>query len=398
MIRRRKKRANEAQPLSASTGLSVATPTRVFISYRRTDTDATAAHLHHSLGQQIGPDKVFRDADTIEPGQDFEKVIEEALRSTSVCIVLIGPSWLDARNPRGKRRLEAPKDYVRTEIESALRAGVEVIPILVDGATMPSRTKLPKSIAKLWVRNAYTLPWSAAIDKLAARINQIERQREAREAAERAERARLDLTEGEAVTPGSWRSQSAIVSFNVVVRAMEMSLARQGNKVWLSAADFAKSYKTFTKRSLEQGFFVPEILHIIDFVGVKAKKSSHRYVARSYPLRGFAEVPAQLALGRPVLVPVQVQDSWLKAPIMKTGFVDFRPGDKFRGAVLGAILGWDPAQQVVKLLSPWSTWGNRGMGILTKRAADAYLQLNGMHSIEAVLMPPSPFASQSKDI
>jgi hypothetical protein len=393
----RRKKTNPAQRVSASTGLSVATPTRVFISYRRTDTDVTAAHLHHSLGLQLGSDKVFRDADTIQPGQDFEKVIEEALRSTSVCIVLIGPSWLDAKNSEGERRLDTPKDYVRTEIESALRAGVEIIPILIDGATMPSRKDLPKSIAELSVRNAFPLPWSPAIARLATRINQIERQREAREAAERAERERLDLTEGEAVFPGSWRSQSAIVSFNVVVRAMEMSLARQGQKVWLSAADLARSYKTSTKRSLDTGFFAPEILHIIDFVGVKAKKSNSRYVARSYPLSGFAEVPAQLALGRPILVGVQVQDSWFKSPIMKTGIVDFQAGNTFLGTVLGAILGWDPAKQVVKLLSPWSTWGNRGTGILTKKAADEYLQSKEMHSIEAVLMPPSPFAGQSKN-
>ena len=267
MTRRKKKRANETRPVSASIGLNVETPTRVFISYRREDTDVTAAHLHHSLGRQLGSDKVFRDVDTIQPGQDFEKVIEEALRSTSVCLVLVGPSWLDARN---QRRLHARKDYVRMEIESALRANVEVIPILVDGATMPSPEKLPGSIAKLSVRNAFPLPWSSGITKLATRINQIERQREAREAAERAERARLDLTEGEA---RSWRSQSAIRSFSVVVRAMEISLARQGTKVWLSAADFAKSYTTLTKRSLETGIYFEswsEILHIIDFVGVNA--------------------------------------------------------------------------------------------------------------------------------
>jgi hypothetical protein len=108
-------------------------------------------------------------------------------------------------------------------------------------------------------------------------------------------------------------------------------------------------------------------------------------------------MPAQLALGRPVLVTVEVQNSWFEAPIMKTGFVDFRTSNTRRGLVLGAVLGWDPAKQVVKLLSPWPTWGNRGMGILTKPAADAYLQLNEMHSIEAVLMPPSPFPDHAKE-
>ena len=69
-------------------GLSLETPTRVFISYRREDTGDTAAHLRHSLGRTLGPEKIFRDLDTIEPGQNFETVIKETLRSKSVCLVL----------------------------------------------------------------------------------------------------------------------------------------------------------------------------------------------------------------------------------------------------------------------------------------------------------------------
>jgi len=60
----------------------------------------------------------------------------------------------------------------------------------------------------------------------------------------------LDLTGGKGTSPGTWRSESAVASFNVVVRAMEISLARQGNKVWLSAEDFADSYQKLTGRSL----------------------------------------------------------------------------------------------------------------------------------------------------
>ena len=70
---------------AASMGLSLETPTRVFISYRREDTADAVAHLHHSLEQQLGKGKIFRDVDTIQPGQNFENIIQEAIRSTSVC-------------------------------------------------------------------------------------------------------------------------------------------------------------------------------------------------------------------------------------------------------------------------------------------------------------------------
>jgi hypothetical protein len=374
-------------------GISLETPTRVFISYRREDTGDTAAHLRFSLGRSLGADKIFRDMETIQPGQNFETAINEALRTTSVCLVLIGQSWLTVKDDKGRRRLDAPRDSVRVEVEAALRQGVEVIPLLVDGAKMPPRKELPESIGELALRNAYELPWTSAITRLITRIEQIERAREAREAAERAARERLDLTGGKQVEPGTWRSNSAVVSFNVITRAMEISLARQGHKVVLATKDLAESYRTLGKRTLDQGFLFPEIRHIVDFVGVKARKSGRRYIARSYSLKSFAEVPAQLEMGRPILVPILVQDWWFKRPVLKTGFVDVHAKDQFLGSVIGAVLGWDPATERVQLLSPWSTWGRGGMGVLTQEAAVKYLNSAEACSIEAVLMPKSPFSS-----
>ena len=225
MTQRKKQKAKAAESGSPSIGLSLETPTRVFISYRRQDTAAAVAHLHHSLGQLLGEDKIFRDVHTIQPGQDFETVIQEAIRTTSVCLAVIGPSWLTVKGKSGQRRLDERNDYVRREIELALRGGVEVIPVLVDGAKSPGRNKLPESIRKLAVHQAYELPWASGISKLGGRIQQIERQRQDREATERAERERLDLTADKRVSPANWESKSAVASINVVVRAMEISLA-----------------------------------------------------------------------------------------------------------------------------------------------------------------------------
>src|SRR2546430_668405 len=118
--------AKSKKKTGASMGLSLETPTRVFISYRREDTADAVAHLHHSLEQQLGEGKVFRDVDNIQPGQNFENIIQEAIRSTSVCLIVIGPSWLTLKEPQGGRRLDAREDFVRKEIESALAADVEV--------------------------------------------------------------------------------------------------------------------------------------------------------------------------------------------------------------------------------------------------------------------------------
>jgi len=60
----------------------------------------------------------------------------------------------------------------------------------------------------------------------------------------------------------------------------------------------------------------------------------------------------------------------VKAPIAKTEFVDFHAKAQYAGAAIGTVLGWDPQTQNLKVLSPWSSWGERGMATFTRAAAD----------------------------
>ena len=110
----------------------------------------------------------------------------------------------------------------------------------------------------------------------------------------------------------------------------------------------------------EGGFLFPDMIAVIDLNGVRARRSEKRYVARSYPLRSLDELPGQLGLNRPVLAGVQVFDTWFKNPILKTGFVDATKSALI-GGVVGVVLAWDLANEQLKLLTPWSTWGDRGM-------------------------------------
>src|SRR5262249_52222108 len=72
-------------------------------------------------------------------------------------IAIIGPNWLDARNEKGDRRLDAPDDFVAIEIEAALARDIRVIPVLVDGVQMPKVSDLPKSLKPLVRRQAIDL-------------------------------------------------------------------------------------------------------------------------------------------------------------------------------------------------------------------------------------------------
>lgn len=145
--------------------------TRVFISYRRDDAAGYAGRLHEALERKLGDGVVFRDVDTLQPGEDFVKAIDVRLSACSVVLVLIGREWLDASRPDGTRRLHEPYDFVRLEIASALaQPNVRVIPVLIEDAAMPSERDLPEPIRLLARRHAISLrdeAWDSDVDRLA---------------------------------------------------------------------------------------------------------------------------------------------------------------------------------------------------------------------------------------
>jgi CHASE2 domain-containing sensor protein len=129
-----------------------------FISYRRDQTSWPAQALKDGLEKRFGADSVFMDLESIHPGQDWARRIREAIESCNVVLVLMGPYWLGARDEQGGRRVDNPEDWVRREIAEALRApDVTVVPILLDGAVMPKVDQLPKELAELPSRNAFSL-------------------------------------------------------------------------------------------------------------------------------------------------------------------------------------------------------------------------------------------------
>jgi TIR domain len=132
----------------------------VFISYRRQDTKHLAGRLYDRLQDHFGKERVFIDVDSIEPGLDFGEVIDKAVRSCGVMLVLIGDNWLSSVDEHGRRRIDNPDDYVRLEIEATLSQNIRVIPVLVESATMPSSQDLPDSMASLARRNAMEMSHS----------------------------------------------------------------------------------------------------------------------------------------------------------------------------------------------------------------------------------------------
>jgi hypothetical protein len=127
--------------------------TRIFLSYRRADSEGYVGRMYDYLAQRFDEQNLFLDVATIEAGADFPAAIEEALAQCDVLVAVIGPGWLNATDRRGRRRLDQPDDYVRLEVATALRRNLHVVPALVRGARLPNASKLPEDLAPLTQRN-----------------------------------------------------------------------------------------------------------------------------------------------------------------------------------------------------------------------------------------------------
>jgi formylglycine-generating enzyme required for sulfatase activity len=137
---------------------------QVFISYRRDDSADVAGRIYDRLVQCYGRDNVFKDVDDIPLGLDFRQVIGEAVGRCQVLLAVIGRQWLDIAGPSGGRRLDDPNDFVRQEIEAALRRGIPVIPVLVNRAAMPAEGQFPESLQPLAFRNGIAVRWDPDFD------------------------------------------------------------------------------------------------------------------------------------------------------------------------------------------------------------------------------------------
>lgn len=128
---------------------------RIFISYRRADSEVITGRIYDRLEPEFGESNVFKDVDNIPVGQDFRAAVQSAINASRVMLVIIGKDWLDIRDGNGNRRLDDPADTVRFEIAAGLnRPDTLVIPVLVGSAAMPGAGDLPDELRQLAFQNA----------------------------------------------------------------------------------------------------------------------------------------------------------------------------------------------------------------------------------------------------
>jgi uncharacterized protein YjbI with pentapeptide repeats len=130
---------------------------KVFLSYRRSDSSDLVGRIYDRLVESFGPQSVFKDIDSIPLGVDFPTCIKLILSECSFFMAIIGPNWIHATDVAGNSRLADSKDFVRLEIETALALDIPLMPVLLSNAQMPSSDQLPDSLKAFAFRNGMSI-------------------------------------------------------------------------------------------------------------------------------------------------------------------------------------------------------------------------------------------------
>jgi hypothetical protein len=133
----------------------------VFISYRRDGGADTARIIQERLTDKGY--KVFFDVETLRSG-DFNKDLYNVIEGADDFVLILSKGALD--------RCQNEGDWVRNEIEHALRNGKNIIPVMLRGFVFPET--MPESIEPLRYKNgieASTEFFDAFIEKLAGFIS-----------------------------------------------------------------------------------------------------------------------------------------------------------------------------------------------------------------------------------
>lgn len=130
---------------------------QLFLSYSRSDS-WSARLLFGTLQSRLHCD-IFMDVagDSIPLGAVFPDVVEQAIKSSAAFILLMGKAWSPKEESAGGRPIDNTSNWVRKEVSIALREKVRIIPVMLDGVSMPAAADLPEEISDLSYYNGINI-------------------------------------------------------------------------------------------------------------------------------------------------------------------------------------------------------------------------------------------------
>jgi TIR domain len=190
---------------------------KIFISYRREDSNYLSGIIATRLTSVFGKGSIVLDVDNIPPGQDFRDYIKCELETCDLLVAVIGKNWLKVRDEGGRPRLENPSDWVRLELEAALgrESKIPVIPVLLDNVPPPKAEQLPATLRELAYRQAFSVrppsDFDQDVEKL---IRKIKSQEKARK------RASILAPKQNGQKKRAWSRQSLVFAIVAVVASL----------------------------------------------------------------------------------------------------------------------------------------------------------------------------------
>lgn len=106
----------------------------------------------------------------IDPGAMWPQVIQEEAEECAIMLVVIGPQWLAKEN---LERLRDPNDWVRRELQTTLGKAnaVRVVPVLCNGARLPTADELPEALVSIpTLQAANLLQWDSDVAALIKKL------------------------------------------------------------------------------------------------------------------------------------------------------------------------------------------------------------------------------------
>ena len=137
---------------------------KVFVSYQHADTLFAAHALGYAL--RLAGHDAFVDTGSISGGELYPQVISNSIAEANVVLALIGPAF-------DVGRLREPTSVVAFEWRRAQFHGCPLVPVLVDGGTVPSDPELPPELRWFTKRNAYSLRRSSFSGDVATLVDTI---------------------------------------------------------------------------------------------------------------------------------------------------------------------------------------------------------------------------------
>jgi TIR domain len=126
---------------------------RIFISYRRADSEHAALRAHERLQAHFGGEAVFIDRE-LPSGIDWDARLRERVQDSTAVVVLVGPRFVELFADHGP---DEP-DVMLAEIHEALDSGKRIFPLVVGAPDMPPAGQLPALIRRLAQQNARFAP------------------------------------------------------------------------------------------------------------------------------------------------------------------------------------------------------------------------------------------------